>query len=333
MSNTPTRADYEKNCERYRSLAINLKESLKTLLIEQDINHLDIQFRIKAFEAFEGKVEKKDYVSPMNDVEDICGLRILCYYHSDLEKISSIIEKEFDVVNSIDKEEELGADQFGYRSKHYVVTVKEQWMNIPNYRGLKELKAEIQIRTILMHAWAEIEHKLQYKTSIDVPRPFKRKLGRLSALFEIADDQFEQVRKERRQYIEKVTPKVGQEFDLDQEMNVDTLQAFLNVYMSDRKKASSDTTSNLLQELDEAKLSFKDIVESYNKAKPFLARASQLSRGISNDDWAQIGAVRVSLRLTNDTYWNQENGKYPGRAGKFLESFEKLRTEVKSKVE
>jgi hypothetical protein len=52
------------------------------------------------------------------------------------------------------------------------------------------LKAEIQIRTVLQHAWAAISHKLQYKREDDVPAPLRRKLFRLSALFELADDEF-----------------------------------------------------------------------------------------------------------------------------------------------
>ena len=57
----------------------------------------------------------------------------------------------------------LEPDRFGYRSRHFIVSVNREWLKAPNYRGLSGLKAEIQVRTILMHAWADVEYKLAYK--------------------------------------------------------------------------------------------------------------------------------------------------------------------------
>lgn len=316
---------YEKECEKYKSLGANLKESLKVLLADSEIKCLDIQYRIKKYDSFTDKIEEKKYSNPWEDVEDVCGVRIICYYLSDVKEIGKIIEKEFNIINSIDKEDNLDADRFGYRSKHYVVSVKDEWLRIPNYRNSRKLKAEIQVRTILMHAWAEIEHELCYKSEIDVPIQLRRKLNRLSALIEIADEQFEQVRNDKKVYVDKVIPKQGEEFDLKEEMNVDTLQAFLDVYMPKRARSKSNA-GDLLKELVGAELSFSDILDSYKKSEKYLAEASKITRGIPRDEWAQVGAVRLSLELTNNDYWDLKKKKFSGEV--IVRKFEELRGKI-----
>jgi ppGpp synthetase/RelA/SpoT-type nucleotidyltranferase len=104
---------------------------------------------------------------------------------SDIKKISDFIKKEFIVLESEDKEESLKVDQFGYRSFHFVVKIKNDWLKAPIYRELVGMKAEIQVRTILMHAWAEIQHKLAYKREEHIPDQFKRNLHILTRIVQL----------------------------------------------------------------------------------------------------------------------------------------------------
>jgi putative GTP pyrophosphokinase len=157
------KAEYDRIYEKYRILATNLHQALKGFLNDARIDILDVQDRVKEFDSFYEKIQRKGYGKPFDQVEDICGLRIICYFPSDLDKISKLIEREFDVLESKDKVDLLEPDRFGYRSLHFIVSVKNEWLKAPNYRGLSGLKAEIQVRTILMHAWADVEHKLAYK--------------------------------------------------------------------------------------------------------------------------------------------------------------------------
>lgn len=95
----------------------------------------------------------------------------------------------------MDKGNLLSENEFGYRSVHYVVSLSEQRTNLPEWRNLANLKFEIQIRTVLQHAWASISHTLQYKHENDVPTTLKRQLFRLAGLFEIADEEFVNIKK------------------------------------------------------------------------------------------------------------------------------------------
>ncbi len=152
--------EFEKQIPNYNRLGENIKNALIQFLENENIDFSDVEYRIKTFQSFSKKLGRKDYENPLSDVTDICGVRIINYYPSDLEKITTIINNEFNVIESLNKQNEMDDDRFGYRSYHYVATIKKDWLVAPNYRGLEGLKFEIQARTILMHGWAAISHKL-----------------------------------------------------------------------------------------------------------------------------------------------------------------------------
>lgn len=304
------RRDYNKNYPKYERLAKNLRQAFKSFLDNVGIDVLDVGYRIKDFESFSEKIQRKGYKNPFQEMEDICGLRIICYYPSDLEKISQIISSECDVTETVDKRDLLEPDRFGYRSLHFVLTVKSDWLKAPNYRGLGGLKAEVQVRTILMHAWADIEHKLAYKKTEHVPDQFKRKLYQLSALFEVADEQFDSLREAKEEYVQQLISEEARasgRFDVNQEMNLDSLQAFLDFYFPDRKKGF---TSELLDEIIKFNISFADLTESFEQTKdilPFIEAESAKMHKIKGKVWAQVGIVRAILDFTNDDYWKSRH--------------------------
>ena len=218
--------------ELYERLGKNIVEALKTFLYDNGISYLEIYHRIKELDSFCEKIERKDYKKPFEEIEDICGVRIICYYASDIEKINKIIKKEFEILEQQDKSDLLGLKEFAYRSQHFIVKINKAWNAAPTYRGLEDLKAEIQVRTILMHAWAEIEHKLNYKSDSQVPEKFQRKLFRLSAKFEESDEQFDELRNGIEMYKREVTKKLlkAKKFDTSQDFNIETYKAFLKFY-------------------------------------------------------------------------------------------------------
>lgn len=299
----------------YKRLGSNAKEALETFLVENNISFLAVTSRIKDVESFLEKIERKNYEYPFEQIEDICGIRIICYYQSDIEKICQIIEREFDVQENQDKEELLQEDQFGYRSYHFIVKIKDKWLEAPNYRGLETLKVEIQVRTVLMHAWAEIEHKLAYKQKIHIPNHLKRKLYRISAKLEEADEQFEDIKNESIKYRDDLTQKgatEGDDFYKDIKIDLDSLQSFLDYKFPNRKK-SIDGTRSLLNELLENKIDLKTILASLEITKPYL---NEIEKEIfeerlkeEKDGWAQVGIVRKTLDLTNDNYYNTRYSK------------------------
>lgn len=300
---------------KYRKLAENIVDALKILLDEAQVSYLAIDYRIKSFDSFLKKIERKNYSNPFDQMEDICGVRIICYYRSDIERICSVINREFDILESQDKEALLEENQFGYRSYHFIVMVRKAWLAAPNYKGLDNLKAEIQIRTNLMHTWAEIEHKLEYKKDDDIPTKFKRKFSRISAKLEEADEQFEELRIEINNYRKEMLHSV-METDLieleNNQINMDTLQVFLDYYFPNEEK-NSIMASALVSDLKQLNLGIKDLKNYYKQVSHILDRveADILENFEGSYKWYQVSSAITMLELCCNEY-QERFGIRPG---------------------
>ena len=291
---------------KYEKLGQNIVQALELFLNEDKIDFLSIYHRVKDKNSFLEKIERKKYEKPFEQIEDICGVRIICYYQSDLQNIANIIKKEFEILENQDKEDLLNADQFGYRSTHFIVKVNAKWLQAPNYRGLENLKIEIQIRTVLMHAWAEIEHKLAYKKDIHIPKELKRKLYRISAKLEEADEQFEELKNSILDYKTEVIKHLNDEelVNLKIDLNLDSLQSFLDLNFPDRTR-NLEMTSDLVDEFVKYKITLDDLKSSYDKIKKFLPEIEEeifKEKSLMNKGWAQVGIARNIMDLTNEKY-------------------------------
>lgn len=72
-------------------------------------------------------------------------------------------EFSIDEGNSGNKADMLETDKVGYLSVHYFLKLNNKRLALSEYKGYKGLKCEVQVRTLLQHAWAEIEHDRNYK--------------------------------------------------------------------------------------------------------------------------------------------------------------------------
>ncbi|WP_181321729.1 GTP pyrophosphokinase [Trinickia symbiotica] len=169
---------------------------MSDILQAKDIGYHLIEARTKDATSFREKIVRssKSYTNPLEELTDLTGLRIITYYQDDAALIGELIKSEFDVDSTNSVEHSPIDSEFGYRSAHYIVRLSDSRAQLVEWAGLAGLRAEIQVRTVLQHAWAAISHKLQYKREHDVPTSLRRKLFRLSALFELADDEFVSLR-------------------------------------------------------------------------------------------------------------------------------------------
>jgi ppGpp synthetase/RelA/SpoT-type nucleotidyltranferase len=188
-------------------LKVKMEFLISELIKNEAIQTHQILGRLKERNSLKNKIDRKqDKYLSLHDITDIVGIRVITYLESDVDKIADIIEREFliDKENSVDKRK-LNTDQFGYRSLHYVVVCKDERTCLIEYKRFAGIKFEIQIRSILQHAWAEIEHDLGYKGMISIPEAHKRGFNRLAALLESADLEFDRLKKELVKYEEGVT--------------------------------------------------------------------------------------------------------------------------------
>lgn len=199
---------YATETKAFEVLANKVSGLIKELIELKNIKYHSITYRIKDQESLIKKIQLKEYNDPKTQIHDFIGIRIVTFVKSDVDKICEEIEKEFDIdfSNSSNKSDELGEDKVGYRSVHYVANVDELRGSMSDYIYLKDKCFEIQIRTILEHAWADISHDRTYKFTNILPEKndIRRRFALASASLEMIDREFDRLSKEIEEYSDEI---------------------------------------------------------------------------------------------------------------------------------
>jgi len=209
--------DYMKVIPRYKELSRKVASILKEALDSRNIIYHSITYRAKSEDSFVEKTKvpnpenprEPKYKNPLNDITDKAGTRIITYFIKTQKQIDNIINKEFNVIEKIDQSEELlESEKFGYLSVHYLVRLKEPRLSLTEYSNFKGMICEIQVRTILQHAWAEIEHNIQYKSDVDIPHNIRRRFISLAVVLENADKEFQLIHDEDKRLKNDIAYKI-----------------------------------------------------------------------------------------------------------------------------
>lgn len=270
---------------------------------KEGITYHQLTGRVKTLDSFVDKITRLETKEPFEDISDICGVRVICLFLSDLKRVGRIIERCFDIKEKDDKLY-TESDAFGYLSVHYGGSLPELFTG-PKYDEIKELKFEIQLRTIAMHAWATISHYLDYKSRLAIPSDLRKDFNALSAMFYVADTHFEMFFKssqEAKQIAEEKasTPLLGIE-----EINYNTLEAYLLSKYPGREHSDVERKSGLIndlqksgyktiQQLEEVLKRSERAFAAYEKANPPGGEKGKL--------FSDVGVVRISLCIADENY-------------------------------
>ena len=167
--------------------------------------------RVKETDSFLGKaLIRKRKEDPLREITDQVGVRFVVLLLENIDRVGSII-KAGPWASSHDRDHEAERlakpDYFAYQSDHYVITTTEdrEWEGVKIPAGLS---CEVQIRTILQHAYAEMAHASDYKPSIQLReqdrKKVKRSLAKGCALIETTDDVFKEITTRLREYSESI---------------------------------------------------------------------------------------------------------------------------------
>lgn len=203
--------EFDKNKITYDDCSSKIKQLLRHFILEKGVKVLDVTSRVKSRESLSEKIDLKEKYQSIKDITDICGFRIVTYLEKDVDAISEIIRSEFivDLKNSKLEKISQNPEVFGYKSLHYICQISDSRAILSEYKTFKDLKFEIQLRSILQHSWAEIEHDLGYKLTYTIPKHLRRRFSRVSSLLEWADEEFNFLEKEIKQYRETLEEKVN----------------------------------------------------------------------------------------------------------------------------
>lgn len=225
----------------YSDLSKTVADLLQRVLSEHGIRPHSITYRSKSPESLAKKIARPDKnYQTLSEITDLAAIRVTSYFESDVDLIAKAIETEFEVdqENTIDKRQSIDADRFGYQSLHYVVCLSKQRRELAEYKRYGGLKLEVQVRSILQHAWAEIEHDLGYKSEAGIPRILRRRFARVAGLLELADAEFDAIRADIAQYADSVGAQIARN---PEQVAID-LTSLISAY----------STSSALQSLDKA---------------------------------------------------------------------------------
>lgn len=186
-------AQYNRDLASYEVITRQFQSMLTLLLQNQSLHIQSISGRTKDQTSLANKIEKNHHKYHfLDDITDLCGIRIITSYGDEVDKIAAFICQHFsiDKKNSVDKRKKLAPGEFGYASLHLIVNLPVNAKGICQGAYGKICKVEVQIRSILQHAWAEIEHDLEYKNPAGTSDEIRRRFCRAAALLEAADCEF-----------------------------------------------------------------------------------------------------------------------------------------------
>ena len=206
-SKIPSKAEIRKLYESYAEyFAIVMENIIDILHAEIKLNSQPTyKSRVKSFNSYYKKIlrlkpeETKDSDSLVL-LTDMMGIRMICAFLEDMQLGLEQIKKIFEIKEIEVKGAEKKFSEFGYESIHVLIKIPESckpkielFDNLPPLG--ENLVCEIQIRTILQDAWAEVEHELIYKTEFNpFDIPLRRKLASLNAMLSLADITFQEIR-------------------------------------------------------------------------------------------------------------------------------------------
>lgn len=251
----------------YREFGQAIEVLLKNRLAGTAVRDHIISSRPKAVDSFSRKIQRKNYRNPLTDITDLTGVRVTICYLDQLRAVEEIIFDEFEIdhENSIDRSKIYGADTFGYLSVHYIVSNSAQKAIDENWKRFNGIKAELQLRTTLQHAWALVNHAL-YKNESEIPKSLWRRLNRLSGLFELADQEFIEIRKQNERY----RANIVRDFENNRidriEINYFTLKQYLSRNQVAITAAKAARDHNLLLE-DNLQREYYDRMDSASVAE------------------------------------------------------------------
>ncbi len=304
--------------DQYQELSTAVRDILIQALKARAIRVNSIEARAKDPASFGTKAETPSevnpqapkYPNPLRDITDLAGIRIITFFPRTVDEIGDCIREELEVIEHMDLSRTLlQEERFGYRSEHYLVRLSDRRTALPEYEPHCGLIAEIQVRTILQHAWAEIEHDIQYKSSITTPMSVQRRFMALAGLLEIADREFQEIQDADSDLKQRARTSV-EEGSLDQvEITADALRSYLDKRIGSDARVSEfsyEWTARALRRLGFATIDqLEHCIDGYDDDElsriAWGRRQGPIMR-LSDMLLAGMGSVFIE-RGTNDSEW------------------------------
>jgi ppGpp synthetase/RelA/SpoT-type nucleotidyltranferase len=194
------RAWYDDHVDGFRAVEAALLDHLGGALREARLDDARLETRTKDVESFLTKATKSDgrggfkYADPTSQLTDFVGARVLVPLSADVAPVARLVQRLYAVEEMSEQRADQLLDVPGYQSLHFLLRFREDDRQALGLDGLPDLLIEVQVRSILQHAWASLQHDLMYKGEKVPTDSVRRRLIALAGLLELADHEFMAVR-------------------------------------------------------------------------------------------------------------------------------------------
>lgn len=297
--------EYRSRQPAFTRLAAEIQFALQETTRRAGIKTHSVTSRVKSVESVADKARRKEYDQPLGQVDDLVGIRVVALFLSDLPRLDELIRSSFEIRAADDRVSGGDPATFGYMSMHYLAVLDSQHSG-PRYDDLKGIQFEIQTRTVVMDAWANVSHYLDYKGESSIPEDLRRDFFALSGLFYVADQHFEIFADRSRQSQKQAEREVGVESAQSLEVNLDTMAAYLTRRYPDRRVDGRPDISELVEEISIfGYQDFDTLGEALNRGdQAFSEYEVKYPPGPIDEGrrFTCVGAVRMTLSLVDLPY-------------------------------
>lgn len=213
--------EYQEHLPQFQEAEKRQMEAIRDYLSKAGIRIAGLESRIKTESSLTGKlILKGSKYKSLADITDILGFRVITFYPDDVDKVASVIDRYYEVDwdNSVDKRKLHDIDSFGYLSLHYVCRMPDM-----------PYRMEIQMRTLMQHAWANMYHDIGYKSGVEIPKEYIRNMNRLAGMLELVDAEFSRIRMEVTDYRRRMQALVASGNLDDAQLDGETFKSYLDL--------------------------------------------------------------------------------------------------------
>lgn len=302
--------------ELYRSQLLRLEKlsaeavyTIESALGRRKLKIHSLTSRVKELDSFVEKVRRKKYASPLREMQDMVGLRVVSLFLSDLPKIRDLLHSVFQVVDEENKIDSEDVASFGYMSVHFICRLGDRHSGA-RYDDIKDLDFEVQTRTIVMDAWANVSHHLAYKGEASIPQELRRDFHALSGLFYVADQHFEMLARAGGNLEHKAQAALGSDEAAVIPINTESIMAYVRNRYPDKKRSRKSDASEFAEELLEA--GYKNISDLDVAARS--GEGSAISQDLKRrTKFTDLGMVRVAVAAIDPVYDQILNDRVKGQ--------------------
>lgn len=200
--NLPCKGGQKMTNEQYYDLIVPYQDALNLFKARLDVlNHSmygsashpihNIQSRVKQKQSIERKLEgmqlSPSFINAKENLQDIAGIRVICYFEKDVELLADQLKKQSDLILIKEKNYIVNPKPNGYRSYHMIIGIQ-----VCTMESIEYYPVELQIRTIGMDFWASMEHRICYKQDRDDKEEVQQELLRYARILKEIEEGFEQ---------------------------------------------------------------------------------------------------------------------------------------------